>query len=314
MNKIQMFKVGFTRVVGRSGLLLKKYSPEILTGVGIVGIVASTVMSCKATLKAEEILEEAKIKVDGIHIAKKAVDDGVISDEKYSDKDYKKDLLVTYIQTGVSFIKLYGPSATLGVLSIGCILGAHGIMRKRNLALVAAYKAVEQSFSDYRKRVVDELGTEKDRQFRYGTTKIEVTDMAYTDENGVEHPAKTVEVEVGLPSMYAKYYDKTCTQWTPDANYNLYYLKCQQDFMNDSLNAKGHVFLNEVYDVLGIPRTQPGSVVGWVKGFGDDYIDFGIHDLAVDEEIEEDRRDFVNGYKNTILLDFNVSGVIYDKI
>ena len=329
MSKLQVVKTAVSKSAGRGGLLLKKHSPEILIGVGVVGVVASTVMACKATLKAQEVISEKNKNLSAIREAKELIGKkSYMSDPQgkpieYTEHDYRKDLAVAYAQTGVEFIRLYGPAVLVGVVSIGCIVGAHGIMKRRNLALIAAYKAVEKSFSDYRKRVVDEFGEEKDRHFKNGVHAETIT-VTEVDENGKKTKVKrTVEtVDPNGISQYARFFDESCSQWSNMSEYNLIFLKCQQNFANDLLQTRGHVFLNEVYDMLGIPRSQAGAVVGWVKGVGDDFIDFGIFDVdtkeyrneRVNDTISEERRDFVNGYKNSVLLDFNVSGVIYDLI
>lgn len=327
MMNLHVMKSVVTRGVGRGLLIGRKYSPEILMFTGVVGIVGSTILACKATLKADEIIDGAKFKLDKIHHAKESATNGtvIVGDEvrQYTEEDYKKDITVTYIRTGWDFVKLYGPAVTLGVVSIGCMLGAHGIMRKRNLALVAAYKTVEESFAKYRKRVVEELGEEKDRQFKYGIKKEKITAIE-VDENGKSKKVtKTIDVvdNVG-PSQYARYFDENCKEWSPTTSYNLTYLLCQQQIANDYLQSRGHVFLNEVYDMLGIPRTPEGSVVGWVRGYGDDLIDFGLYDVnldnrgikSIDGDVAQERRDFVNGYTNKVLLDFNVDGVIWNLI
>jgi len=228
----------------------------------------------------------------------------------YTEQDYKKDLTVTYVQTGLSFVKLYAPAVTLGVASICCILGAHNIMKKRNVAIVAAYKAVEGSFKDYRRRVVSEFGEDKDRQFRYGINHETVTEVE-NDEDGKAKKVKKI-VESADPnhySQYARFFDEACTNWSKTPEYNALFLKAQQNYANDMLHAKGHLFLNEVYDLLGVPRSQAGAVTGWLMGNGDDFVDFGIYNLN-----SEAARDFVNGYERSILLDFNVDGVIFDMI
>lgn len=318
MSKLMMIKNVLTRTAGRTGLILAKHSPEILMGTGAVSIIASTVLACRATLKVESVLENAQEKLDKINYAKENV-----SKEEYSEKDYKKDLTVTYVQTGVDFVKLYGPAVTLGVVGIGCFFVSHNIMKKRNLALMAAYKVVEQSFADYRKRVVEEFGEEKDREFKYGVKTVKV-EKETVDENGnvvkTEQELKVVTAD-GV-SEYARYFDEASVHWNTTHEYNLMFLRTTQKFANELLQARGHVFLNEVYDSLGLPRSTPGALVGWVRGQGDDYIDFGIYDFMREDyesdhhcdTIGENRRDFVNGYKNAILLDFNVDGPIYDKI
>jgi hypothetical protein len=223
--------------------------------------------------------------MDRIHEARETVN---ISD--YTEQDYKKDTAIVYVQTGWDFVKLYGPSITLGALSIVSILSAHGIMKKRNLALVAAYKAVEESFANYRKRVVEEYGARKDWMFKNGVRDKIVTTIE-TDENGntkaVDKVVQTIDPITGK-SIYAKFFDELSTHWSKTPEYNLMFLKAQQNFANDLLHSRGHVFLNEVYDMLDIPRTQAGAVVGWVDGQGDNCIDFGIFD-----ENDEATRRFV---------------------
>lgn len=305
MSKLTNIKGIIVKGAGRTGLVLKKYSPEILMGVGVVGVVTSAVLACKATLKVEELVDQSKETIDKIKTAHEEV-----SKELYSDKDYQKDLTIAYTQTGVAFVKLYGPAVTLGVVSIGCLLGAHGIMKKRNIALMATYKALEQSFSDYRKRVVEELGADTDRKYHLGL-KDETVEVVEENENGKKKKVKkTVEVvDPNKHSQYARFFDESSSQWSKVPEYNMVFLKSQQNYANDLLKARGHVFLNEVYDLLGLPRSQAGAVVGWVLGEGNDFVDFGMYN-AGDEKV----RDFINGYEPSILLDFNVDGVIYDLI
>ena len=308
---LQKITTGLSKMTGKTGVVLQKHSPEILLGVGIAGTVASAVLACRATLKVEAVLDNHREKVDKIHECWQKVQDGDIDISAYSEQDKKKDLVVTYTQTTVDFIKLYGPAITLGVASLACIISGHGIMKKRNIALMAAYKAVEEGFSAYRKRVIEEHGEEADYMYKNGLRKQEIVEAAYTDSDGVKHKAQKKQVLVDDPnglSVYARFFDEGCEQWSKNPEYNLMFLRSQQNYYNDMLKSRGHVFLNEVYDALGIPRTQAGAVVGWmISDNGDNFIDFGVFD--------GDRpraRDFVNGYERSILLDFNVDGVIYD--
>ncbi len=309
MNKLKNVGTVISKVAGRGGLVVKKYSPEILMVTGVVGVVASTVLACKATLKVEEVVGDADDQIDKIH----DVHDGVYElkeGQTYSEEDYKRDLVIAYVQKGMGIIKLYGPAVSLGIASIGCIVGSHHIMSKRNIALVAAYKATEEAFQQYRKRVIEEYGEDKDHQLKFGTTKEIVTEVVKGEDGKDKKVKKTIEKnDPNMHSQYARFFDESSTQWSKTPEYNLVFLKCQQNFMNDLLNTRGHVFLNEVYDALGLPRSQAGAVVGWVKGQGDGYIDFGMYNPD-----SEKARDFVNGYERSILLDFNVDGVIYDLI
>jgi hypothetical protein len=299
------------KTTGRAILHVKKFSPEILMVTGVVGIIAGTVMACKATLKVEEIKDTARLQVEKIKLTKAMVDEGECKVE-YTNKDYTKDMLLVMVQTGMELTKLYGPAVLVSAASIGCILGSHGIMRKRNFALVAAYKAVEKSFTDYRNRVIAEFGPEKDRLLKNGIVQSKAV-VITTDENGnMTQSEQIVEsVDKNGMSQYARFFDEVSVNWSKTPEYNLTFLLCQQNYMNDLLQSRGHVFLNEVYDHIGIPRSQAGAIVGWVRDseFGDGFVDFGIGNggrTAV--------RNFVNGHEVSILLDFNVDGVVYDMI
>ena len=151
-----------TRAIGKAGLTLKKHSPEILAVVGTVGVVASAVMACKATTKISEILDDTNEQLDTI---RGAANDPNLTD-RYSAEDAKKDTMIVYVQTGVKFVKLYGPAVAVGVASLGCLLGSNHILRKRNVALAAAYTAVDKSFKAYRGRVVERFGEDLDRELR----------------------------------------------------------------------------------------------------------------------------------------------------
>lgn len=308
-NKTE-FVAKLTRTFNRTSLKLQKHSPEILLVAGTVGVVASTVMACKATLKVEEIVDDAKQKIDTIH----EVAANPAMAEKYSEEDSKKDLAIVYTQTAVKFIKLYGPAVALGVASLGCIIGSNRILNKRNAALAAAYAAVDKSFKEYRGRVIERFGEKMDKELRYNIKAQEVEETT-TDENGNEVVTKKT-IEVIDPNNYSQYaiiFDDGNEGWDPDPERTKYFLIQQQNWANERLKARGHLFLNEVYDLLGAKRTKAGAQVGWVydeaNTFGDNFVDFGIFDTT-----RSKARDFVNGYEKVIVLDFNVDGYILDLI
>lgn len=295
----------------KSALQLKKYSPEILVAAGVVGTVASTVMACKATTKLDSILEETKEKVDLIH----EYSENEEFSDRYTPEDAKKDLTIVYAQTAVKVAKLYAPAVFVGALSITSILASTNILRKRNIALAAAYATIDHSFKDYRKRVVERFGEEVDRQLKYNLKTQEIEETVVDSETGEEtKEKKTVEVsDIDGYSEYARFFDDGCKGWEKDAAMNLAFLRAQQRYANDLLMTRGHVFLNEVYDMLGIERTKAGQVVGWIYDPNrkdiDNFIDFGFANCY-----KEKARDFINGYERTILLDFNVDGPILDLI
>lgn len=310
MTKTQ-FMSSVSRKFHHAGLKLKKHSPEILVVAGVVGVVTSTVMACKATTRVSAVLETAKSDIEDIHYA---VEHPEAVKEEYTVEDSKKDLAIVYTKTGIELVKLYAPSVLLGALSITSILTSHNIMRKRNVAIAAAYATVDKGFKAYRSRVVERFGEELDKELKYNLKKAEIEEIV-VDEDGKETIVKkTVTVaDCNDHSIYARFFDDGCAGWDKDAEFNLMFLKHQQAQANDLLRSRGYLFLNEVYDMLGIPRTKAGQVVGWVydedSDLGDNFVDFGIYDIH-----NEKARDFVNGYERTILLDFNVDGNILDRI
>lgn len=308
MSKVEIMNK-MTRTLNRAGLQLKKHSPEMLIVAGVVGVVTSAVMACKATTKIDTILEESKEKIDTIH---ECVENPEMAD-KYTEEDSKKDLALVYVQTGVKLAKLYGPSLILGAASVGCILASHGIIHKRNAALAAAYTAVDNSFKDYRSRVIERFGKDLDRELKYNIKTEEVEEIV-VDEDGKETVVKkTVEVAHPGYSAYSIVFDDGNTGWDADPELTKFFLVQQQNYANDRLKARGHLFLNEVYDMLGAPRTKAGAQVGWIYDekhpLGDNYVDFGMFDIHKPKAC-----DFINGREKVIILDFNVDGVILDHI
>lgn len=297
-----------TRGLGKVSMQLKKHSPEILVVVGVTGVVVSTVLACKATTKLSAIMADTKESVDAIH---EAVSNPEFAD-RYSEEDSKKDLTIVYAQTGLDLAKLYAPAVIVGTASILCILTSHKIMKSRNVALAAAYMAESKSFKEYRARVIDRFGEALDKELKYNVVAKEVEETVVHEDGTEQVIKKTVHSPEGeMCSPYAKFFDEYCTGWDKDPDYNLMFLRRTQDYANDKLQSRGYLFLNEVYEMLGLPHTRAGQIVGWVyeSGRGDNYVDFGIYDLH-----NEQKRDFVNGRERSILLDFNVDGNILDLI
>lgn len=312
MNTELISKV--SRSFHKVGFKFKKHSPEILAVTGVIGVVTSAVMACKATTKVNDIVDETKDTIEKIH---DSVGKGLhTSDgEEYTEEVAKKDLTIVYTQTGLKFVKLYGPSVALGVASIACLLGSNHILRKRNIALAAALTNVATSFKEYRGRLVDRFGKDLDRELRFGVKAKEVEETV-VDEDGNETTVKKT-VEVVDPntahSLYSIVFCEGNTGWTRNAELNKVFLIQQQNWANDKLKMNGILTLNEVYDMVGAPRTAYGQIAGWVytddNSIGDNFVDFGIFDVN-----NEKACDFVNGREKSIILDFNCIGNILDYI
>lgn len=298
-----------TRLLSSTQYQVKKHSPEILMVAGIAGTIVGTVLACKATTKVSEIIEEKNKNVEDVHTY---LED---NSKEYTEEDPKKDLTIIYAQTGVKLFKLYAPAIGVMALSFASIIAGHKVLKKRNIAIAAAYAAIDKGFKQYRKNVIEEFGEGVDQQMRFG---LKAKEIKKKDKDG-----KTVkETEYYIDpdanplnniSEYARFFDAASENFAKDPEYNMMFLRRQQDYANEMLKSRGHLFLNEVYDLLDIPRSKAGQVVGWVydkngNTKGDNYVDFGLY------RNDQGTRRFVNGLEYNILLDFNVDGVIYDII
>lgn len=298
-----------TRLLSSTQYQVKKHSPEILMVAGIAGTIVGTVLACKATTKVSEIIEEKNKNVEDVHTC---LEDNT---KDYTEEDSKKDLTIIYAQTGVKLFKLYAPAIGVMALSFASIIAGHKVLKKRNVAIAAAYAVIDKSFKQYRKNVIEEFGEGVDQQMRFGLKSKEIKKK---DKDGktVKETEYYIDPE-GNPldniSEYARFFDAASENFAKDPEYNMMFLRRQQDYANEMLKARGHLFLNEVYDLLDIPRSKAGQVVGWVydkngNTKGDNYVDFGLY------RNDQGTRRFVNGLEYNILLDFNVDGVIYDLI
>lgn len=281
---------GVSRQVFRGALILKKNSPNIMFAAGVTGVVTSTVMACRATLKLADDLPKMK---HDLEVVKE-------TEEVKTVEEYRKDVATVYGVNAAKVIQLYGPAVVVGTVSIAALTGSHVVLNRRNAGLTAAYAAVSKAYDEYRDRVKKEVGDDRELDI-YHAARVEKVDLP--DSKG----KKVNIVDPNRYSPYARFFDEQSTSWQKNAEYNRVFIDCQQNYTNDLLHARGHVFLNEVYDLLGLPRSKAGQVVGWViSEDGDNFIDFGLYEAGSEA--------FINGYEPRILLDFNVDGVIYDKI
>ena len=309
-------KIEIKKMINKVKFNVVKHSPEILMGIGIAGVVTSTVLACRSTLKVKDILEDKETNMNNV---KEVLAEGR---EDYTEEDARKDKTIIMTTTAIRIMKLYAPSVIIGAGAIACLLESHNVMRNRNAGLAAALAATTESFKQYRERVTAKYGDEVDKEMRYGIKK----------EKKEKDGKKTKEdIVVGCDekelSGYARYFNESNINWTDDPQFNMMFLRQNQNWANDKLISQGYLYLNDVYDALGFPKTKAGQVVGWVydpknNERGDNYVDFGIYDLNVrgyrdemaNDTIAEERQDFINGYRNSILLDCNVDGNIWETM
>ena len=285
---------------------LRKASPEIMLVGGVVAGAAAIITACFATKKVTEskISEKASQELDEVQMD---ADEGTID-----SKTKRKESFKIYRKMVWEYAKVFGPSAILFFISMGLFLGSHGILKKRYVSTTLAYKALDEAFKDYRKRVQDAVGEERELHYFNGTH--EGGEDTIIDENGEAHTTK-ISVK-DTKKNYSPYeFDWNARtapgNWEANSDYNMMFLNGIQNYANDLLNSRGHVFMNEVLDGLGLKRTREGAVVGWLKGCGgDDFVDFGLSEYYTDEYSDAHQ----DGYLKNIHLNFNVDGLIWDKI
>ena len=297
MNIINNLKSGFRkRTFG-----LRKASPQIMIVAGVAGLIAGTVIACKATTRLPEILDERDDEIENI-------------ENEVEEENQNSEIVKVKAKTVVNIAKVYAPAVAIDILSVLLILKGTQVFKNRQAALCAAYAALDSGYKNYRKRVVDEYGEDVDRRFHLGLKQAEVKEKE-TDENGKTKTVKKTYDVAGdhEHSIYARYFDEASPFWKKDAAYNHMFVQMKQNEFNIRLQAEGFVFLNDVYEALGIPKTRAGQVVGWrfdeKNPSGDNYIDFGLFDV-----FREDTVDFVNDRERSVLLDFNVDGPIIDYL
>ena len=292
---MKLVPASVTMKVARKVLTVKKNSPHIFFVGGVAGVIGSGILACRATLKLESKLDEIKTELDTVGPVSDLVEGG----GSVPDQEKVKDFGYVCVKSGLALGRLYGPSVLLGGVSIAALTGSHIQLTRRNAALTVTLAAVSKAYDEYRVRVQQEIGREREadiyRNVKTETKTVDGKKKATKSLAGDEH------------SVYAKFFDEGSQRWVKDAEMNRFFLQCQQTYFNHKLRANGHVFLNEVYDALDIPRTSAGCVVGWVvNGDGDGYVDFGMYEPGSNE--------FINGREPRILLDFNVDGVVYQLL
>lgn len=294
--KLQLPNAVTTRFA-RQVLVAQKNAPQVLFVGGLALMGATVVSACRGTLKLESTLDEIRADREAVL-------------ESASSRDTAKLNYYVTVKGVAKVAQLYLPAAIYGSLAVAALTKSHTILNKRNAGLSAALAATEKALDRYRERVREELGEDKDREFMFGTEKHEVETQ---DKNGKKTKKKVVRHGEGR-SPYSRIWGRDTTpEWCPQPEYNLAKLRAVQEYATHRLNSRGHLFLNEVYDELGLERTSAGAVVGWLSrenGGSDGAVDFMIMQGGKDRETI----DFMCGNEDHILLDFNVDGEIWRNI
>ena len=309
----------------KAGMKVSKRSPEILMVAGGITFVATVVVACKQTLKCEDILDKHGRAMDDILACQEMAQEDPEKVE-YSEQDAKKDKFIAYVHTVAGFAKVYAPAIGLGIVSITCFGCSFNIMKKRNLALTAAYTALDSAFKGYRKRVVDDLGEETDRYFRYGYQKVKKGLIAGKDKDGNDIAVKGENLDTvpwdeegkpgdgtldGATFIFAP---ETSKYYFPDEVHNDSSISAERNCLQVDFDQKGFLFLNDVLRALGLKEVPYGQLVGWKKGLGDPYIDFRTKKVYRKASPDKNRNPLGLEYECIYEFDFNTCGIIWDKI
>lgn len=320
MNVSTIVKSVATSPLGRKVVM---NAPKILFGIGVASTVGAVGASIVGGIKAADVIDEAHEKIEEIHETP--------YEEGHSDKAESKELLKVYAKTGGEMIKIFWPTIVLTTVAIGCFTKSTIILNQRNAALVAAYNGLDKAFKLYRGRVIDAEGEEKDREYylgAYETTK----EIERVDEETGEITKETVTYEE-LPwedmngDPYTIILDDRSAIWSRNPDSTLHNLKMVQELAEHKLRTQGSLFLNEVREMLDVPRTKSGAALGWVleedkeKCRTSNYIDLGVFYKNVANGTYVDKYDrgyrtkvdeILDGGANPIVLHVNPDGIVYD--
>lgn len=302
----------FTKV----SLTLRKHVPEILVVSGTIGLITAGILACKETTKLDEVLAKGEERTnelaDKINKVDALKETGAVAEDSYTEEDEKKDVVGVWAKNALDVAKLYAPSVILATASTAAILGGFGILKARHAAITMAFGEIGAAFAEFKKRTQAVVGDEKYREILDGVGK-EMKEVIDDNGNTVVAEVDTVKP---VKDPYTFEWNAETTKGTDayikgDPAGNLAFLMATQTAFNNKLRSlTGYIFLNEVLEELGLPKTKAGQEVGWViqpndEHTGDNYIDFGIENVDdVDKETMKFTRNFI--------LHFNCDGYILD--
>ena len=332
MNFLSNAKCFVKTASGKLGRKVSAKSPEILIGLGVVSFVGTVVLACNVTAKkTEEIKEKHKRTLadidNSLEIANEESDtvevseDGSVVEKSYTIEEAKKDRFTAYLETGVSYARVYAPAVLLGAFSVTCFAASYGIMKKRTVAISALYSATEKAFNEYRERVRKELGKEKDEEFRYGYKRVKKADATYMNDGEEVSKKEDIDTvpwdesdkkEYGTTFEFAPW---TTFKYAENDILDSTTLSVSRENMQYKYDQQGYIFLNDILEDLGIKKVPYGQIVGLKKGIGDSYVDYRIkrvfHELSPNDKIYNPKG---LKYQITYILDINTCGIIWDKI
>lgn len=285
---------------------ISKHAPTILSVTASAGVIATGYLAWKAGTRFEDV--EGR---DWDRRKECLRNADIIPDEDVP-KIERKNRILFILDT----IRTVAPAAIVGAATITMIYFSNSISKKRLAAMGAAYATLQTAFDGYKRTMVEALGKEsvdkilKPKLPNVGKSAEEI--LSSDNKSDAANVSDAVVNSLKALSPYARIIaEESSTCWDPNEDYTSQNLAAVQLWANRRLERKGHLFLNEVFDQLGLSRTREGAVVGWLKnGEGDGYVSFGEFDASIYRVPSDDYARVDSNF----IVDFNVDGVIWDKI
>lgn len=261
-------------VIQKVGAILVKNAPKICVALGVAGVGVGVAVACKDTLAGVDEINQAKVDI--------------------CEKDY--------IPAAKRFAKVYWPSFVIIGGSLVVIISGHRMLAKRYAGLVVAYESLNKSYKNYRGYIKKHYGDDADYNARHVTDKTSLVDneIVCVDPEDIFIPDRDLS---DFAVFFGRDYSELVNSDDPEEAYH--HVKAQEEWANAVLQERGYIFLQEIYDSLGVDRFAPDGV-GWCAGIGDDFVDFGIYNVRNGRA--------VNGLEPVFLLDFNHDGYILPYI
>lgn len=293
--------------VSKSYRVAEKHSPEILCVAGVIGGVVGAVMACKASTKITEVVEDTKTALEAIDAGAEIIE---IHGEDHTVKEHGESVRFVYLRTAWVITKMYGPALIVGGMSIASIFASNNILRKRTLAIGAAYATLDKSFKDYRERVIERFGSDVDEELKMGVKAMKIEETVVDPETGKEKKVKkTVKVtDANLASPWAEYFDHRSLTYDRNNDFNLCFLGAQETYLTNKLGVKGWISYNDIMEAIDMPYAfkPEGQYFGVSKNGPDGYVNLRA---KIVQRINED-----GTVEDAIVIDPNIEGDILNKI
>lgn len=284
---------GLSKVVG---------NPKLMMGIGLAGFFGAIGLTVVGVIEAQKVHKEYKEEreklTDKFNAQKDEDGETLPAKKNPATQDFGK----LFIKTMAKYVISFAPAAGAAILGTMCVTKSYKTLTARVMGLTAVCGSLKATLDKIHERVVEDAGEAKWQEYRYGIKEKEIEEV---DEKGKVSKVKinVAESEKDLDGLII--FDERSDYWEPEPDFPMYFIKLRQQLLTNQLVASGNLFLNEVFDALGLPRTEEGAVTGWVMGEGDEYVDLRPRVIKVKDGI---------GYHSTIVLDPNHDGVIIDKL